>query len=268
MSPAIMPLLKSQLAPPAMREAIVLDLGDLGAQAEKIREQAKQEAEAILVAAQEVAQQLKAASEEAAAERGHAEGLARGLEEGRAQGKQEALAEAQEQLNALTAAWSATADGWQQQRSAMQRDAREAVLDFALRVAEKVVHRVIELDGDTATRQVEAALESVLSAHDVTVRIHPDDRVVVEDALPKLVMHMGGLEHVTLVDDEAMGRGGCALSCGSGEVDATIETQVARIAELIMPGGKAESSSETDGGTSAEADSAGGGGDAPSEDVE
>lgn len=223
----------------------MLDLGDLGAQAEKIREQARQEAEAILADARREAERLAAASEAAAAERGHAEGLARGLEEGRAQGKQEALAQSQEQLAALTAAWTATADDWQQQRTAMQRDAREAVLDFALRVAEKVVHRVVDLDGDTATRQVEAALESVLSNYDVTIRIHPDDRATVEDALPKLVVHLGELPNITLTDDAAVGRGGCALSSGSGEVDATIATQIARIAELILPGKHIEDHAKT-----------------------
>jgi len=251
-----MPLLKSQLAPPAMKEAVVLDLGDLGAQAEKIREQAKREAEAILADARQEAERLAAASEAAATERGHAEGLARGLEEGRVQGKQEALAQSQEQLASLTAAWTATADGWQQQRTAMQRDAREAVLDFALRVAEKVVHRVVELDGETASRQVAAALESVLANHDVSIRIHPDDRATVEDALPKLVVHLGEQTNVTLTDDPAVGRGGCVLSSGAGEVDATIETQLTRIAELILPGGISESSSKAVGETSAEAESA------------
>lgn len=218
-----------------MREAIVLDLGDLGAQAARLRMQAQAHAEQILTDANDKARALVVETTEAADARGHAEGLARGIEEGREQGRAQALAEGKEQLDTLTHSMAEVASRWEQQRLTLERDAREAVLAFALRAVEKLVHRAVEADPEVAARQVGDALESVLSPHDITVRIHPDDRPVVEEALPQLVAAVGSLGHVTLVDDVAAGRGGCVLETIGGSIDATIRTQLDRLTDLILP---------------------------------
>ncbi|MEM9414062.1 MAG: FliH/SctL family protein [Planctomycetota bacterium] len=232
--------MKSQLAPPAMKEAIVLDLGDLGAQAAKIRMRAEAEAERIIEDAHARAAEIVTQREQEAEERGYAAGLAKGQAEGQEQGKAEALANAQDEIAHLTAAWSDVATRWETQRVAMERDARQSVTAFALRAVEKIVHRVIATDSDTVSRQVGAALEQVLSQHDIVVRIHPDDRERVEDTLPQLVSRIGGLGHVLLVDDHDIGRGGVALAFGSGHIDATIEKQLARITDLVLPGTNCE----------------------------
>ena len=248
-----MPVLKSQLAPPAMKEAIVLDLGDLGAQAERIRRQAEVRAEQTLADAQARADALVADAAAQADARGHAEGLARGLAEGQEQGRVQALAEAKPRLEELAAQWSATASRWEQQRLAMDRDAREAVLGFALRAAEKLTHRVIEVDAQTAPRQVGAALETVLTPHDLKVCIHPEDRPGVEEALPQLIAMLGTLGRVELIEDEAVGRGGCVITTVGGVVDAAIQTQLDRLTNLILPHDEAASVAAEAGGPEAEA---------------
>lgn len=240
-----MPVLKSQLAPPAMKEAIVLDLGDLGAQAARIREQAARQAEETLAAARAKADALVADALAQAEQRGYAEGLAKGTAEGNEQGRAQALADAAEKLEHLTEAWSQAATAFDQQRQSLDREAREAVLAFALRAAEKIVHRTIETDPQVAARQVEAALEAVLWPHDVTVCIHPEDRAAVEESLPQLTAKFGALGRVSLVEDGAVGRGGCVLktlsgasgAAAGGQIDATIQTQLDRLAELLLPGG-------------------------------
>ncbi|MFI4862155.1 MAG: FliH/SctL family protein [Phycisphaerales bacterium JB063] len=231
-----MPVLKAQLAPPAMKEAIVLDLGDLGAQAAKIRMRAEAEAERLIEEAHAKAASIVAEREADADARGYAAGLERGRAEGQEQGKAQALTDAQEEIARLTSAWSDVSTQWESQRVAMERDARQSVTAFALRAVEKIVHRVIETDPDTVTRQVGAALEMVLSQHDIVVRIHPDDRVRIEDTLPRLVTNIGGLGHVLIADDPDIGPGGCALAFGSGHIDATIEKQLERITDLLLPG--------------------------------
>ncbi|XAL99029.1 FliH/SctL family protein [Phycisphaeraceae bacterium D3-23] len=233
-----MPLLKSQLAPPAMKEAIVLDLGDLGAQAAKIRMRAEAEAERIIEDAHARAAAIVTQREQEADERGYAAGLERGRAEGQEQGKAQALAQAHEEIARLTATWTDVATQWETQRTAMQRDARQSVTAFALRAVEKIVHRVVETDTDTVARQVAAALELVLSQHDVVVRIHPDDRERIENTLPQIVERIGDLGHVLLADDPDVGPGGCALAFGSGHIDATIETQLERITDLVLPGSR------------------------------
>ncbi|MEM6258345.1 MAG: FliH/SctL family protein [Planctomycetota bacterium] len=230
-----MPVLKQHNTTPAMREAIVLDLGDIGAQAARIRAAAETEASKIIADAQAKSVSIANQLQQEAQQQGHAEGLEKGLLEGREQGRAEALSESAEQLRQLMAAWSQVATEWEQQRADMEREARQAVLAFALSVAEKVVHRVIEVDESVVVDQAAQALSLVLSAHDASVRIHPVDRPILEDAIPQLINELDSLDHIELVDDEAITPGGCMVAFGQGRVDATIERQLQRLIDLMIP---------------------------------
>ncbi|MEM9348240.1 MAG: FliH/SctL family protein [Planctomycetota bacterium] len=230
-----MPVLKQHNTTPAMREAIVLDLGDIGAQAARIRAAAETEASKIIADAQAKSALIADRLRKDAEKQGYADGLEKGLAEGREQGRAEALAESAEQLRQLMAAWSQVATDWEQQRTDMEREARQAVLDFALSAAEKIVHRVIEVDESVVVDQAAQALSLVLSAHDASVRIHPVDRPVLEDAMPQLINELDSLGHIELVDDEAITPGGCMVAFGQGRVDATIERQLQRLIDLMIP---------------------------------
>jgi len=230
-----MPVLKQHHTTPAMREAIVLDLGDIGAQAARIRAAAEAQASKIISDAQAKAEQLAQARGDEAEKRGYQDGLEKGLAEGREQGRAEALTESSEQLRQLSAAWSQVATDWEQQRIDMEREARQAVLEFALSAAEKIVHRVIEVDESVVVDQAAQALSLVLSAHDASVRIHPVDRPMLEDAMPELVKELASLNHIELVDDEDITPGGCVVAFGQGRIDATIERQLQRLIDLILP---------------------------------
>lgn len=230
-----MPVLKQHNNTPAMREAIVLDLGDIGAQAARIRAAAETQASKIIAEARAKSESFADQLHDEAEKRGYAVGLEKGIAEGREQGRAEALAESAEQLSQLTAAWSQVATDWEQQRVDMDREARQAVLSFALSAAEKIVHRVIEVDESVVVDQAAQALSLVLSAHDASVCIHPVDRPILEDALPDLVRELATLEHIDLVDDESITPGGCVVVFGQGRVDATVERQLQRLVDLILP---------------------------------
>ena len=53
-------------------------------------------------------------------------------------------------------------------------------------------------------------------------------------ALPRLATQWPALEHVELVDDEAIAPGGCRVTTAAGEVDAQIDTQLDRIVAAGM----------------------------------
>lgn len=230
-----MPVLKQHNNTPAMREAIVLDLGDIGAQAARIRAAAETQASKIISEAQAKSESLADELHDQAQKQGYADGLEKGIAEGREQGRAEALAQSSEQLQQLSAAWSQVANDWEQQRTDMEREARQAVLSFALSAAEKIVHRLIEVDESVVVDQAAQALSLVLSSHNANVCIHPVDRPMLEDALPDLIKELASLEHIELIDDESITPGGCVVAFGQGRVDATIERQLQRLIDLILP---------------------------------
>ncbi|MEO0963877.1 MAG: FliH/SctL family protein [Planctomycetota bacterium] len=218
-----------------VRDAVVLDLGDLGAQAARLRMQAEARAAQIVGDAEAKAKALVDAAHGQGFDQGKAEGHEQGLAEGREQGRQEALTAKADELAQLVAAWSDVGGQWDGYRRDLEREARETVLDFALKLGERLVHRLVDVDRSIVVDQLAAALSTVLEPSDVKVLINPADRATLEEAMPELLAEFAQFQHVKLVDDGDVGRGGCVVSYGQGEVDATIDTQLRRVLDVILP---------------------------------
>jgi len=232
-----MPLLKRNTSSDRFaHEAVVLDLGDLRQQAEKMRAQARAEADRMLNEARAEAERLTAE----ATQKGHDAGYRQGYDEGHAaglkQGHDEALQKTREQLNQLQQAWVDAAGQWDNQRRTMLLDARQSVLELAIAIAERILKRAPQVDRALVIDQVAAALEQITRPADVQLRIHPDDRPLLSEALPELIKTSDQLEHVHLVDDPEIAPGGCRVTYGKGAIDATLATQLDRITQALLPG--------------------------------
>jgi len=138
-------------------------------------------------------------------------------------------------------------DDWVAHRQAFEDAAQTDVLRLAIALGEKVVHRQVRVDPSVAADQVSSALRRVLETTDLRLRIHPDDRPVLAETLPDLLAGLAHLQHVELVDDPGVGRGGCAVDLPEGGgVDASIGVQLERIAAALMPGDGERDPSERD----------------------
>ncbi len=246
-----MPLLKDNNAQRIHHEAVVLDLGDLRKAAEQLRAEAQAEADRIIAEARTEAQQITVA----ASEQGHAEGLAKGTEqglrEGRAAGHAEALQQSGEQLAQIQQAWVAAAQQWDSERRQMVLDAKQSLLELALHLAQKIVHRLPQTDPSLVVDQVAATVEHIAHPADATIHIHPADRALVDEALPELIETVATLQHAHLHDNADITPGGCIVTYGRGAIDAQIETQLNRIVETLLPGAtdttvSQETTTETD----------------------
>jgi len=226
------------------------DLGDLRRQAETLLAQARAEAQRILDEASAEAQRLI----DDAAPRGEAEGRRRGEAEGREAGsragREAALTEQRQRLDELAAAWTAALDTVESGRNDLLLAAREDVVELALALGRRITHRVIEADPSVVRDQVAAVLELIAAPTRLTLTVHPDDRALVAQVMPDLHQRLAAASHVEIRTDEGVTRGGCIVTTGVGKIDATIERQVARIAEgllgrpLELPRAEAPPSSE------------------------
>jgi flagellar biosynthesis/type III secretory pathway protein FliH len=234
-----MAVIKQQHAAPLLKEAIVLDLGDVGRQAARMVAAAQDKAARIVSEAQAKAQQLVQGASERGHAQGYAEGLAQGhaqgLEEGQKQGHAQAHVAATERLNQLQKSWREALQKWENHQHDFAIQARESVLELALRLTEKIVHRVVEADPSVVVDQLGAALAHVMETAEVVVHLSPADRDLVEEGLPSLLQEFSHLKHARLMDDPDITPGGCVVRCGRGAVDATLETQLARVVDLILP---------------------------------
>jgi flagellar assembly protein FliH len=229
-----MPLLKAQPHRPATRDAIVLDLGDLGRQAAKLRSHAEAQAETILAEARAEAARLTAGAAEAGERRGYEAGFARGQTDGTQQGRAEAAESFGQQLTELQSSWSAAAQEHDTLAKAARQEATSTALQLAAALAEKVIHRCVEHDHELIVRQVRSALDHVLEPTRVRIHIHPDDRPTLDEVLPAMVKALDVVEHAELVKDATVGRGGCVVQAGPATIDATVQTQLDRLSTLLL----------------------------------
>lgn len=238
-----MALIKGANSDRLLRDAIVLDMGDLDRQAQRILAEARAEAARIIEQGKAEAQRLI----DGADERGYAQGFERGQTEGRQRGEQEGKAEALSQhaahLQALTTAWTESLAKWEADRQAMLHDAGEDVIRFAFELAKKITHRVVQHDPTIVRDQLAEALRLLGRPTSVEVLVHPDDLALAEQALPELLAEIGRCQHAAVREDASIARGGCVVATIGGRIDATIDTQLERIAEALVPNAAEHSAS-------------------------
>jgi flagellar biosynthesis/type III secretory pathway protein FliH len=220
--------------------AISFDLADFKTEAARILAEARAEAEELVRDAKAESARIRTE----AADKGRVEGMAlshdAGFAAGKAEGESMGLALVQSEYSArladLAANWSESLIHWEVSREALLREARRGLLRLALGIASRVIQRVVDADPDVALGQLESALELLGTATAVTVSCSAGDRALLEANLPLVLERLGSTRDVTFVTDPAMSKGGVVVRVAEGGIDATIGTQLDRIAEALLPG--------------------------------
>lgn len=210
-------------------------MADIEKQAKLILLGAKVRAERLLVAAQEEAEQIKKEAHAQALVEGRKEGLAQGMEQGRQQGREAALAEQRQQLAELVAAMTQGVQELDASRLQLEAEAKTAVIRLAIAIAERVTKRLGVVDPQVAEANVEEALRLVVRSADVRIAVHPSQKGMLAEVLPRIQAKWPALKHVDLIGEPSIAPGGCRIYSGGGEVDADLDLQLTRIAEELIP---------------------------------
>jgi len=212
-----------------------MSFADLRRQADRVLASAHTQAAEILDAARAEAQRQAAEALEAARRAGHEQGVPEGREAGRAEAFEDAQARFAEQHGSLVAALSGALEQLDADRRALMVSAQRELIELALAIAERVVKAHVACDAEAVRANLAEAIELAGHRRDVTVRVHPDDCATAEQFAAGLGRPEAPRGHVTVTADAAVARGGCVVTTDHGEIDARLETQLARIAEALLP---------------------------------
>lgn len=229
-----------------LHHADVFDFGDVKKQAQQLIDDARRQANEIIEAGNKEAERLTTGAAEEGYQRGLEQGLTEGRERGQREGFESTVNELKPQLEAMIAAWNDALDQWESERACMFLEARHDVLGLALKLARKVVHRHVAVDPEIVTDQLSAALELVGKSSALVVTINPNDRVLLDKTLQSILEKLGRSEHITMREDEAISPGGCIVRTEGGSVDASIETQLDRVTESLLPGPQRNANEDTE----------------------
>lgn len=231
-----MALIKQAESAPHLRDAIVLDFGDLAASAEEARKKARAQAQSIIDQAATERERLIADAAAVGRAKGLEEGKREGLEKGHAEGRTAALKEYQARLDALNKSWTRALESFQAERRQLWSDAHNDVVRLSLTIAERIIKRALDLDPSIAASQAQAALALLAARASVKLLVNPEDQELIKAAIPGILSSLGASHDIELVPDASVARGGCMLRTPvGGEIDATLSTQIDRIRDVLLP---------------------------------
>jgi flagellar assembly protein FliH len=160
-----------------------------------------------------------------AREKAFLEGYEKGIQEGRA-------VEAKKIDTALTSLNSAISE-IDVFKSKLCQHAESGVLEFALKIAEKVIAAEVESNPNTILGVVQSAMEKVLDQNNITIKVHSRDLKILETAKGEVFGNGTEQADIHLLSDNSVGLGGCIVETDFGDIDARINQQLKIIAELM-----------------------------------
>ena len=111
-------------------------------------------------------------------------------------------------------------------RARLIEEHRQELIKIAFALACAVLHRALELAPEAVADVVEAALVKAGRSREVTLQLSPHDRQLVDQQMKRRHGDAWPAAALTIEEDESVGRGGCRLLTETGDIDATIETQL------------------------------------------
>jgi flagellar assembly protein FliH len=155
------------------------------------------------------------------------------LDAARRQGYEEGRAEAALEARELTVALGALHAALEGAVAAAADEAAEAAVPLALEVAAKLVRAEVAARPERVVDVLRGAIRRATSRERMVAHVNPADLAACRDATAAILADTGGIGRFEVMDDPRIARGSCVLETGGGDVDATFESQLARILAAV-----------------------------------
>jgi flagellar assembly protein FliH len=154
-------------------------------------------------------------------------------EQGYVEGRGAGLDETREQLGAALRALAEASAGIEALRIATAEAVERDAVELALALAEKIIAGALTLEPERVVDVVRGALRRLGERRRVTILVSPEDLDAVRAASDGFAAELGGIEHCDVQAERRVGRGGAIVRTEEGQIDACVETQLARARELV-----------------------------------
>jgi flagellar assembly protein FliH len=198
-------------------------------QAQKIRQDADDQAQVIIAEAKQKAAALEddikqrvTQTEREAYERGFQEGLGKGYDEGKA--------EVQRLVESLHGIITKAID----KRNEIIEEAETQIINLVLLIVKKVIKVISENQKNVVINNVVQALRKLKSRGDVVIRVNLADLELTSEHVKDFMKMVENVKSVTVLEDTSVDRGGCIIETDFGQIDARISSQLHEIEERIL----------------------------------
>ncbi len=207
-------------APEALPVEPQIDWDALRADADAIIDRAAADAQKMIKQAEAAAAEMLADAQARAAtleEEARTSGYDAGFETGKAA--------ADAEMNEMTTTLHSVLESLRDERHGLMESAEPELLRLAMAIAERIVHEQISFDPNVVVENVRAALTRLVSREVVTLRVNPADLETMRSHRDAIVA-VSDVEHLRIVEDQRVDRGGVVVETDAGTIDAKIATQL------------------------------------------
>jgi flagellar assembly protein FliH len=181
--------------------------------------------------APQTARQAEQEMENHAAHDAHLAALEReAFGKGFAQGERAGAEAAGQRGEAMLHHLAQTLDELTNVRAEMIRQTERQMVQLALAIARRILHREVSLDPDLLMAMARVALERLGDTARVTVRLHPDDYAA---AGASRVAELTS-SNVTILGDSRLSRGACRVESDMGLLDIGIDAQLQEVGRALL----------------------------------
>jgi flagellar assembly protein FliH len=117
-------------------------------------------------------------------------------------------------------------DEMRQLKTSLVKQYEKDILETIFAISKKVIHTHMQFDETAVKNTIMAAINLASEKREITLRINPEDFELVEKLRPELFASHMNVKSIMITSDSTILRGGCLLETASGDVDASIETQL------------------------------------------
>jgi flagellar assembly protein FliH len=205
-------------------------------------------AKEIVLDARKAAARIKAearANSEIAKQQAYKQGHREGLDEGRKQGVEDGLRQGREQARAdieaktrqLTDVAGAILAGLDEAGDQPYQLAADEVLGFAIELSEKIVGRLARTDVSVARTNLIKAMRLAHAEGEIIVAVNPGQLQDLSADFAAFLEVVDASGRARLVADSQVSPGGVKITTARGVIDATVETQLDKVASALASGG-------------------------------
>jgi flagellar assembly protein FliH len=152
-------------------------------------------------------------------------------EQARMEGESRARVEYEAQLSKIHAAISETLSGFARDRTTYFQRIEGEVVQLALSIARKILHRESQVDPLLLAGMVHVALKQIENSTKTTVRVHPNQ---VSTFRSYFAHHMDAQEAPEVIEDANVARECCVLHTSVGTTQIGIEPQLKEIEQGLF----------------------------------
>ncbi len=225
----------------AEKAALALLIEERRRQAERMVDDARLEAGAILAKAQSQANDLidetktQAKMEtEAMKQRVYEEFSTKGYEEGHDRGYKAGRGETAEAVREANEKAQRTLKLAEEEAGKALQEAEKKMVELTLAIVRKIVPQIFDDVPQTILREVQEALKKVRDQNEIKLKVSEDDYEIVLMAREEFRSMLPSDSRLEIVTDNKIGRGGCIIESDSGNVDARLSTKMEAVMKAIQ----------------------------------